>query len=144
MADSEVLFRSKVHLDSQFLSALDRTFYSWCEERSLKRASESSDISRLLGLVAAVAVIAMLYFARVVFIPLALALLFSVVLAPPVAFLERIKLPRILAILLLVLILAALIGLLAWGSSQQFVDFTNQMPTYKTILQDKIHSLKGS
>jgi predicted PurR-regulated permease PerM len=110
----------------------------------LKRASVSREDSRLLGVVAAVAVIAMLYFARVVFIPLALALLFSVVLAPPVAFLERIKLPRILAILLVVVTLAALIGLLGWKSSQQFVDFTDQFPTYKEVLQDKIHFLKGS
>src|SRR5208337_1228740 len=86
----------------------------------------------------------MLYFARVVFIPLALALLFSVVLAPPVAFLERIKLPRILGILLVVVTLASLFGLLGWRSSQQFVDFTDQFPTYKAVLQDKIHFLKGS
>jgi predicted PurR-regulated permease PerM len=89
-------------------------------------------------------VIATLYFARVVFIPLALALLFSFLLAPPVAFLERVKLPRILAIFLVVIILGSLMGLIGWKTSQQFVDLTNQLPSYRNTLQDKIHALKGS
>ena len=88
--------------------------------------------------------IATLYFARVVFIPLALALLFSFLLAPPVAFLERVKLPRILAIFLVVIILGSLMGLIGWKTSQQFVDLTNQLPSYRNTLQDKIHALKGS
>ena len=110
----------------------------------MKRASASSENSRLLGVVAAVVVIATLYFARVVFIPLALALLFSLMLTPPVAFLERIKLPRILAIFLVVVILVGLMGLIGWKTSRQFVDFTNQLPTYRKTLQDKIHFLRGS
>jgi len=108
----------------------------------LKRAAVSTDNSRLLGLVAAVVVIAMFYLARVVFVPLSLALLFSVVLTPPVAFLEKMKLPRILAIFLVVLILAGGLGLLGWSTSQQFLDFATQLPAYKKTLQEKIHVLK--
>jgi predicted PurR-regulated permease PerM len=91
-----------------------------------------------------VVVVATLFFARVVLIPLALALLFSLLLTPPVAFLERIKLPRVLAIFLVVVILVCLMGLIGWKTSQQFVDFTNNLPTYKKTLQGKIHDLKGS
>ena len=86
------------------------------ENRSVKRTSAPRENSRLLGLVAAVVVIATLYFARVVFIPLALALLFSLVLTPPVGFLERIKLPRVLAIFLVVVVLVGLMGLIGWKS----------------------------
>jgi predicted PurR-regulated permease PerM len=89
-------------------------------------------------------VIATLYFARVVFIPLALALLFAVLLTPAVAFLERLKLPRLLAIFLVVVTLVGLLGLMAWRASQQFVDLTDQLPIYKKTLQDKIRTLKGS
>src|ERR1700691_3511209 len=110
----------------------------------LRRALASTESSRLLGVVSAVVVIATLYFARVVFIPLALALLFSLLLAPPVAFLERIKLPRILAIFLVVVILGGLMGLIGWKTSQQFVDLTDQLPSYRKTLQDKIQVLKGS
>jgi predicted PurR-regulated permease PerM len=109
----------------------------------VKRTSIHDENSQLLGVVAAVVVIATLYFARVVFIPLALALLFSLVLTPPVAFLERIKLPRVLAIFLVVGVLVSLMGLIGWKTSQQFVDLTSQLPAYKKTLQEKIHSLRG-
>src|SRR5271170_6695179 len=112
-------------------------------EKSLKRASGSTENSRLLGIVAAVVVIATLYFARIVFIPLALALLLSLVLSPPVAFLERIKLPRALAIFLVVILMVGVMGLVGWKTSQQFVDLTDQLPSYRQTLEDKIRSLKG-
>ena len=112
-------------------------------EKSLKRAAGSTENSRLLGIVAAVVVIATLYFARIVFIPLALALLLSLVLSPPVAFLERIKLPRALAIFLVIVLLVGLMGLVSWKTSQQFVDLTDQLPSYRQTLEDKIRSLKG-
>ncbi|MGB6597095.1 MAG: AI-2E family transporter [Candidatus Acidiferrum sp.] len=112
-------------------------------EKSLKRASGSTENSRLLGIVSAVVVIATLYFARIVFIPLALALLLSLVLSPPVAFLERIKLPRAAAILLVILLLVGLMGLVGWKTSQQFVDLTDQLPSYRQTLEAKIRSLKG-
>lgn len=35
-------------------------------------------------------------------------------------------------------------GLIGWKTSQQFVDLTNQLPSYKKTLQEKIHVLKGS
>jgi predicted PurR-regulated permease PerM len=97
-----------------------------------------------LRLVAAVVVIATLYLARVVFIPLALALLFSLLLTPPLALLERIKLPRILAIFLVVVTLAGLMGAIGWKAAPEFVELATKLPTYKQTLEDKIHAVKGS
>lgn len=96
----------------------------------------------MLRIVVAVVVVATLYFDRVVF--MALALLFSLILTSPVAFLEKIKLPRILAIFLVTVVLVDFVGLLGSKTSQQFVDLTSQLPTYKKTLQDKIHALRGS
>jgi predicted PurR-regulated permease PerM len=110
----------------------------------MKRIYRARENSRLLDLVAVIVVIATLFFARVVFIPLALALLLSLLLTPVVSFLERIKLPRLLAILVVVVALVGSLGLVAWRTSQQFVELTNQLPAYKNALQDKIHALKGS
>src|SRR5260370_4726605 len=98
----------------------------------------------LLKIVGGIVLIATLYFARVGFIPLALAWLFSLLLIPPVSFLERIKLPRILAIFLIVVILVGVLGLIAWQTSQQFADLTDQLPLYKKPIQAKIHTLRGS
>lgn len=92
----------------------------------------------------AVVAICTLYIARVVFIPLALASLLALLLIPPVAFLERIKLPRPFAIFAVALVLLGLVGLVGWQTSQQFVDLTNRLPTYKEALKAKINSMKGA
>ena len=109
----------------------------------MKRASASSENSRLLGVVAAVVVVAALYFARIVFVPLALAALFALLLTPAVSSLERIKLPRILAVSVVILVPMALIGLMVWQTSHQLVDLTSQLPAYKQTLVEKIQSLKS-
>jgi predicted PurR-regulated permease PerM len=94
--------------------------------------------------VTAVVAIGTLYIARAVFIPLALAFLFALLLTRPVAFLERIRLPRSIAIFTVVLTLLSLVGLAGWRTSQQFVDLTNRMPTYKEALKVKIDAMRGS
>ena len=76
----------------------------------MKRRSISRENSRLLGIVTAVVAISTLYFARVVFIPLALALLIALLLTPSVSFLERIRFPRTIAIFIVVLALLGLLG----------------------------------
>jgi predicted PurR-regulated permease PerM len=110
----------------------------------LKRSSSSRENKRLLGIVTAVVAISTLYIARAVFIPVALAFLLALLLIPPVAFLERIKLPRSLAIFGVVFALLCLMSLVGWRASQQFVDLTNWMPTYEEALKDKIHAIKGT
>ena len=112
--------------------------------RSLKRRSISRENSRLLGIVTAVVAISALYFARVVFIPLALALLVALLLTPSVSFLERIKFPRTIAIFTVVLALLGLLGAVGWQAFRQFVDLTSQLPAYKEALKDKIHLVKQS
>lgn len=103
----------------------------------------SSPNASTSGVLLAIAIIGALYLGRVVFIPLALAALFSILLSPVIAFLERIHIPRFLAILLVVLVLLGGVGFGAWKTSQQFVDLSDQLPTYKKTLEDKIHFLRG-
>jgi predicted PurR-regulated permease PerM len=114
------------------------------ENNSLRPLLTRPEGSHRFDLVVAVVVIVALYFARVVFIPLALALLFSLLLTPPVTFLEKIRLPRIVAIFLVVLLLVGLMGLLGWKTSQQLGDLTDRLPTYKETIRGKIRALKSS
>ena len=66
--------------------------------------------SRALVVIAAVAVAALLYFAREVFIPVALALLFALVLSSTVEGLHRLRIPRAVSAFLMLLILVVGIG----------------------------------
>src|SRR5260370_42550472 len=90
---------------------------SW-SGRYMKKTRADRENSELLKIVGGIVGIATLYFARVAFIPLALAWLFSLLLIPPVSFLERIKLPPMLAIFLIVVIFVAVLRLIAWRNAE--------------------------
>jgi predicted PurR-regulated permease PerM len=107
------------------------------------RTSSSKDISRILTLVGAVVVISALYFARVMLVPLALAVLFTFLLAPLVAALERIHIPRFAAIFLVGAIAVFGFGVLGWTVGNQLIDVTNQLPSYKTNIKEKIDSIRN-
>ena len=107
----------------------------------MARTSSAKDISRILTLVVAVVVITALYFARVMLVPLALAVLFTFVLAPLVSGLERIRIPRFLAIVLVVGIAVFGIGVMGWTVGNQLIDVTNQLPSYKTNIKEKIDAI---
>ena len=104
-----------------------------------------ADTSRLFALVAGVVAIATLYFARAVLIPFALAMLVSFLLTPLVRLLEKLRLPRVPAVLLAVLLAMAGAVFIAVRVTSQLVDVTAQFPIYRGNFDGKIASLhKGS
>jgi predicted PurR-regulated permease PerM len=105
------------------------------------RTSAAKDISRILTLVVAAIVITALYFARVLLVPLALAILFTFVLAPLVSGLERIRFPRFFAVFLVLGIAVFGIGVMGWTVGNQLIDVTNQLPSYKTNIKEKIDAI---
>lgn len=110
---------------------------------AVARTSSAKDISRILRLVAAVVVITALYFARVMLVPLALAVLFTFVLAPLVSALERIRFPRAFAIFLVVGVTLSGLVLMGWSVGNQLIDVTNQLPSYKTNIKEKIDAIRN-
>jgi predicted PurR-regulated permease PerM len=105
------------------------------------RTSSAKDISRILTLVAAFVAITALYFARVMLVPLALAVLFTFVLAPLVSALERIRFPRFVAIVLVLGIAVSGIGMMGWTVGNQLIDVTNQLPSYRSNIREKIYAI---
>jgi predicted PurR-regulated permease PerM len=103
----------------------------------------SNDNSGAASVLLAIAVIGALYLGRVVFIPLALAILFSILLSPVIRLFERAHVPRFLAIVAVVLVLLGGVGFAGWKTSQQLLDLTDQLPDYKKTLDEKIHVLHG-
>jgi predicted PurR-regulated permease PerM len=110
----------------------------------MARPPRNQNGSHLLVLVSAVVIIAALYFAKVVLVPFALAVLFTFILAPPVGWLERIKVPRLLAVLFMVLVSMGAIGSVGWVVTNQVVDATSQWPKYRTNIKNKIESIRKS
>src|SRR5579864_3003801 len=110
----------------------------------MPRPRRNHDDSHLLVLVSAVVIIATLYFAKVVLVPFALAILFTFILTPPVRWLEHIRLPRLLAVLLVVLLGMGAIGSVGWVVTNQLVDATKQWPQYRTNIKNKIESIRKS
>ena len=86
-------------------------------------------------------VIATLYFARDLLIPLALAALLTFLLAPLVRRLER-WMGRIGAVLLVVATIFSMIGMAGWVLTRQLVDLATRLPDYKVNIETKIHSFQ--
>ncbi len=104
----------------------------------------SALIVKVLYLILILVTVAVLYFAREVFIPLALALLFSFLLTPLVSRFERWRLPRIPAVLLTVLLAFALIAGVGYLVINQVFDLTYKLPSYRENISHRITALKGS
>jgi predicted PurR-regulated permease PerM len=91
-----------------------------------------------------VVVVAILYFTREILVPIALAVLLSFVLAPLVRFLQRLRLPRSIAVVAAV---AAALGValsLATMVMIQVNQLASDLPRYESTLSEKIHNLRDA
>jgi len=97
--------------------------------------------SRFIVLASVFLVVAGLYFGREVFIPLALAILLSFLLTPPVRWLERLSVPRVVATIVVFAIAVGVIGAIGYIVWKQFVVIVNELPRYEGELKNKFHAL---
>ncbi|HKA32735.1 MAG TPA: AI-2E family transporter [Candidatus Binatia bacterium] len=93
-------------------------------------------------LVSAAVIVALLYWARPVLIPVALSILLTFLLSPIVDGLQKLRLPRIPAVIVVVLLAVALLASFGWMTVRQFVSFANDLPQYRTNINQKIADLK--
>lgn len=94
--------------------------------------------SRLGMLASIVIVVAALYFAKVVLIPLALAIMVSFLLAPLITRLQRWGLPRIAALIVVIVVVSGAFGgltFIVWG---QVRDLAEKLPQYRTNIEEKV------
>ncbi len=114
------------------------------ESGAMARLPNSGGSNRTLALLAAAAIIAALYLARDVLIPLSLSVLLSFLLVPLVTRLERLGLGRIPAVLGVVFFGFALIGLMGWLVVSSLIDLGNELPGYRDDIRRKIAEVRGS
>ena len=100
--------------------------------------------SALATLAVGVIVVAALYFAREIFVPLALAILLSFALGPLVLLLRRWhfgRIPSVIAAVLLAFLVIFGVGTVIGGQLARLAD---NLPEYQINITDKIDSLRGS
>ena len=114
-----------------------------CEALTLSQ-DESSKKTQFYALASTAIVLALLYFGQDVLIPLALAVLISFVLAPVVSRLERLRLGRVTASLLLVVAGLALVCGFGWIVEQRFVEIVTKLPESRESIQAEFHRLTRS
>jgi predicted PurR-regulated permease PerM len=88
--------------------------------------------------------IAALYFGREVFVPMALALLLSFALGPPVLLLRRWHVNRVLAVIAVVVLAFSLILGIGALIGSQLAHLAENLPGYKYNITEKIHSLRDT
>jgi predicted PurR-regulated permease PerM len=93
----------------------------------------------MLGSIAVV--VAALYLAKGVLVPLTLAVLLSFLLSPVCDWLERLRLGRIPAVLITAILGFSVLGIAAWTAVVQMTALAPKMPEYQNNLQAKLHSV---
>ena len=97
----------------------------------------------LTNMAVAALIIAALYFGREIFVPFALALLLSFVLAPFVMRLRSWRIPRTISVLVVVFIGFSIIFSLGGLMVSQATRLAAKLPGYQQTLSEKIESLRG-
>src|SRR5690349_1804060 len=90
-----------------------------------------------------VLVIVVLYWAQTVLVPVALALLVTFVLSPPVIFLQR-RIGRVPAVLVTVVLVFTTLGLAGWGVATQMSKLAGDLPRYRTNIRQKVDDIRGA
>lgn len=111
------------------------------------KSQTPEDVAPLVGAVSlailATMIVVVLYMGREVFVPIALAILLSFVLAPPVNLLQRMRVPRAIAVIGAVLSAFAIIFALGSLIATQLNRLAGDLPRYQTTIESKIQSVKG-
>jgi predicted PurR-regulated permease PerM len=97
----------------------------------------------LINMGVAALIVAGLYFGREIFVPVALAVLLSFVLAPFVSRLQSLRLPRVAAVMAVVILGFAIIFSLGGLMVTQASRLAAALPGYEQTLRSKIESLRG-
>jgi predicted PurR-regulated permease PerM len=90
-----------------------------------------------------VLIVACLYWAKPVLIPVALAVLLTFLLNPVVNALQSRGLPRTPAVLVVVVLVFSLVGGIGWAVTRQLTILAYELPRYEENLKDKISDLRA-
>jgi predicted PurR-regulated permease PerM len=115
------------------------------ESARAKRSLGSSSTGKLPSLIAVatfVLIIASLYWAQALLIPIALSIMLTFLLSPVAGTSERIGLGRLPSVILIVVLTFSLLGGIGWVVTLQFGSLANELPTYRKNIRQKIADIR--
>jgi predicted PurR-regulated permease PerM len=116
--------------------------------RKIHTGRTTEELTSLLSAVAcailAALFIAALYFGREIFVPIALAILLSFVLAPLVGLLQRARVPRAFSVVSVVVLAFMVIFGLGTLIANQLSQLAGDLPVYQSTMREKIKSVRGA
>ena len=117
----------------------------------IRQSFKARTPEELIALLSAVAtailaaiIVMVLYFGREIIIPIALAILLSFVLAPLVGLLQRVRIPRGLAVVSVVIIAFAVIFAMGSLLASQLAQLAGDLPRYQSTISEKIQSFRDT
>ena len=105
----------------------------------LQQPTNSSGVTATAILIA---VIAVLYLAREILIPLAFAITLALILTPAVIWLQKIRLGRVPAVALVMIFTIAAAGGIGWVIFNQLVGVANELPRYQQNIHNKLEAMR--
>jgi predicted PurR-regulated permease PerM len=99
---------------------------------------------RLLTLATVIVVVGALYFARVILVPFAVAMLLAFLLSPIVNRIHKLGIPRVLAVIAVIFVAIGIACGIGWVVVRQLNDIVTKLPEYQTHLQSKFATVKAS
>lgn len=103
----------------------------------------SSLIRSWITFAGGVLVVAVLYWAQAILVPLAIAVLLTFLFAPAVSWFQR-RIGRAAAITVIVLLAFSGLGIAAWGVGRQLSAFAESLPSYRDNIRQKIADVRAA
>jgi predicted PurR-regulated permease PerM len=105
-------------------------------------AAKSLKSSPLVVFGTLVLIVAAMYWARAILMPVALAMLLAFLLSPVDRALQRIGLGRAVSVALVAVLAFSLIGVIGWGISVEVREFASNLPAYQGNIKKRIADLR--
>lgn len=99
--------------------------------------------SAIITAAVVVGVIGVLYFARDILIPLALAITIALILSPPVAWLQKLHIPRFVGTLLAMVTSLSIASVVTYVIINQLVEVVNELLCYRENIDNKLKTLRA-
>jgi predicted PurR-regulated permease PerM len=106
-------------------------------------ANPVAEWSTLTLLATLMAVLAVLYIARDIFIPFAFALALGFILTPATLWLQKIHLGRIPSVMIVMIAVVAFAGVVSWMVANQLIDVAEHLPAYRENIHNKVQGLRA-